>query len=173
MGFKDNIPDEQLVNTLKHGDVHAFSLIFENYSSKLYIFALEYLKSKEEAEELVQEVFTTIWDRCKKLKAELSFKSYIFTIAYNIIKKRFRQRTQFRQFVDSEIIDDVCTETSKTVDYNSLKNHIAELADALPTRRKQVFLKSRFEGLSNEEISKELGITKKTVENHLNLASNI
>ncbi|MFV0483911.1 MAG: RNA polymerase sigma factor, partial [Bacteroidales bacterium] len=132
MGFKDNIPDEQLVNSLKHGDVHAFNLIFENYSSKLYIFALEYLKSKEEAEELVQEVFTTIWDRRKKLKAELSFKSYIFTIAYNIIKKRLRQRPQFRQFVDSEIIDDVCTETSKTVDYNSLKNHVAELADALP-----------------------------------------
>jgi len=58
----------------------AFNTLYKEYSGRLYRFAFGYLKSEEEAEELVQEVFTIIWEKRADLKEELSFKSFLFTI---------------------------------------------------------------------------------------------
>ncbi len=167
--FKIN-DDDQIISQLKSGNILVFNQIFETYSTRLFLFAKGYLKSVEDSEELVQEVFTTIWEKRDQLKSGFSFKSYIFTIAFNIIKKHFRQKAQFRKFVDEEIINEITSETSQQIDYNSLKNYIFHLAESLPEKRRNVFIKSRFEGFSNKEIAEELGLTKKTVENHLNLA---
>ena len=161
---------DKLIHKLKSGNILAFNQLFEDYSSKLYFFANGYLKSSEDAEELVQEVFTTIWEKRDQLKSGYSFKSYIFTIAFNIIKKHFRQKSQFRKFVNSELLNDITSETSQQIDYNSLKAYVFRLAESLPEKRREVFIKSRFEGLTNKEISIELGLSKKTIENHLNLA---
>ncbi|WP_394697582.1 RNA polymerase sigma factor [uncultured Sunxiuqinia sp.] len=60
--------------------------MFDHYSKILFQFSISYLKSKESAEEVVQEVFIKIWDNRKKLKTDTSFKSYLFTIALNSIR---------------------------------------------------------------------------------------
>jgi RNA polymerase sigma-70 factor (family 1) len=162
--------EEKLISELKEGDILAFNQIFELYSSKLFLFAKGYLKSVEDSEELVQEVFTKIWEKRDQLQSGYSFKSYVFTIAFNIIKKHFRQKSRFKKFVTEELLTDVTNETSQQIDYNSLKNHILELAEFLPEQRRKVLIKSRFEGLTNKEIAGELKLSKKTIENHLNLA---
>ncbi|MCG6190663.1 RNA polymerase sigma-70 factor [Maribellus maritimus] len=162
--------DKQLISKLKSGNILAFNQFFDIYSSKLFYFAKGYLKSVEESEELVQEVFTTIWEKRGQLKEESSFKAYIFTIAFNIIKKHFREKAQFRKFADNELLSEATIETTQQIDYNSLKDYILELTKSLPEKRREVFIKSRFEGHSNKEIADELGLSKKTIENHLNLA---
>jgi RNA polymerase sigma-70 factor (family 1) len=162
--------EERLITELKAGNMLAFNQIFEMYSSKLFLFAKGYLKSVEDAEELVQEVFTNIWEKRDQLKSGLSFKSYLFTIAFNVIKKQFRQKARFRKFASEELISEETNETAQQIDYHSLKKYILDLAGSLPEKRRNVFIKSRFEGLSNKEIADELGLSKKTVENHLNLA---
>jgi RNA polymerase sigma-70 factor (ECF subfamily) len=133
----------------------------------LYRFALGYLKSEEEAEELVQEVFTIIWDKRMTLKEELSFKSFLFTIAFNIIKKHFRSKTYLSDYLKSSSGDISDNITSHEITYNSLHQYIAELVNQLPDRRKEIFIKSRFEGLSTKEIAENLQISHKTVENQL------
>lgn len=168
----DNNSDGPLIQELRSGNILVFNHVFEMYSSRLFLFANGYLKSTEDSEELVQEVFTTIWEKRGQLKSGFSFKSYIFTIAFNIIRKHFRQKALFKKFVNEELFDDETSETSQQIDYNSLKNYILRLAESLPPKRREVFLKSRFEGLSNDEIAEELGLAKKTIENHLNLALN-
>ena len=145
----------KLVNNLSKGNLLAFNILFRCYSWRLYRFAYGYLKSEEESEELVQEVFTRIWEKRKELKSELSFKSYLFTIAFNIIKKHYRKEACELKYFKTKLNDDLDLETAQKVNYNSLYQYITELVDKLPLRRREIFIKSRFEGLSTEEIAPE------------------
>ena len=164
----NTLEDEiQLVKSLSKGNILAFNTLFRKYSGRLYRFAYGYLKSEEESEELVQEVFTKIWEKRKELKTELSFKSYLFTIAFNIIKKHFRREAVIAEYFSTRVMEDFDLETTRKIHYDSLYQYISELVDQMPERRKEVFKKSRFEGLSIKEIAKEMSISRKTVENQL------
>ena len=159
--------DSALVKELSKGNLLAFNTLYKEYSGRLYRFALGYLKSEDEAEEFVQEVFTIIWEKRADLKEELSFKSFLFTIAFNIIRKHFRTKSYLSEYFKSEINDDLDMQTSQKITYDSLYQYITELVNQLPERRKEIFIKSRFEGLSIKEIAEELKISHKTVENQL------
>ncbi|MCX6225524.1 MAG: RNA polymerase sigma-70 factor [Bacteroidia bacterium] len=156
-----------LVRNLSRGNLLAFNTLYKEYSGRLYRFAFGYLKSEEEAEELVQEVFTIIWEKRVGLKEGLSFKSFLFTIAFNIIRKHFRTKANLSDYFKSGLIDDTDVQTAQQVSYNSLYQYITKLIDQLPQRRRDIFIKSRIEGLSIKEIAEELKISHKTVENQL------
>jgi RNA polymerase sigma-70 factor (family 1) len=159
--------ENQLVKSLKKGNVLAFNELFRYYGRRVYHFSFRYLRSEPECEELVQEVFTRIWEKRSELKEDLSFRSYIFTIAFNIIRKYFRRRMQANNYFESQVIEDFNLDTAEKVDFNVLKTKLDSLVSKLPLRRKEIFTKSRFEGLSVKEIAAELNISKKTVENQL------
>ena len=159
--------ESQLVKSLSTGNLLAFNTLFKEYSGRLYRFAYGYLKSEAESEELVQEVFTIIWEKREGLKHGLSFKSYLFTIAFNIIRKHFRTRVYLNEYLTSGIGSDLDMQTSDTITFDSLHKYLIEVVDQLPARRREVFIKSRFEGLTIKEISEELNISHKTVENQL------
>jgi RNA polymerase sigma-70 factor (family 1) len=159
--------ESQLVVSLSKGNLLAFNTLYKAYSGRLYRFAIGYLKSETESEELVQEVFTIIWEKRTDLKEELSFKSFLFTIAFNIIRKHFRTRKYLVEYLRSGNIDDLDQQTSQKITYDSLYKYISELVNQLPDRRKDIFIKSRFEGMSIREIAEKLTISHKTVENQL------
>ena len=166
--MRDKIENESLlVRNLSKSNLLAFNTLYKEYSSRLYRFAFRYLKSKAEAEELVQDVFTIIWVKRADLKKELSFKAFLFTISFNIIKKHFRTKAYLSEYFKSMGKDDLDMQTSQKINYDSLYKYITELVDQLPQRRKEIFIKSRFEGLSIKEIAEELKISHKTVENQL------
>jgi RNA polymerase sigma-70 factor (ECF subfamily) len=156
-----------LVRNLSKGNLLAFNTLYEKYSGRLYRFALGYLKSEAEAEELVQEVFTIIWEKRADLKEELSLKSFLFTIAFNIIRKHFRTKVYLSEYYKTGINDDLDMQTSQKITYDSLYQYITGLVNQLPGRRKEIFIKSRFEGHSIKQIAQELKISHKTVENQL------
>jgi RNA polymerase sigma-70 factor (ECF subfamily) len=156
-----------LVRNLSKGNLLAFNTLFKEYSGRLYRFAFGYLKSEEEAEELVQEVFTRIWEKRADLKEELSFKSFLFTIAFNIIRKHFRTQAQLSEYFKTGLGDATDIQTAQQVSYDSLFQYITKLVEKMPLRRKEVFIKSRFDGLTIKEIAAELKISHKTVENQL------
>ncbi len=162
---KENEP--QLVHNLSKGNLLAFNTLYKEYSGSLYRFALRYLKSEPEAEELVQEVFTIIWEKRKDLREELSFKSFLFTISFNIIRKHFRTKAYLSDYLRTEKSDDLDMHTSHMITYESLYQYITELVNQLPLRRKEIFIKSRLEGHSIKEIAEEMKISHKTVENQL------
>ena len=161
--------DIELIERLQKGDVEAFDLIYEKYSGKLYAFGLKYLKSTEEAEELVQSVFLKLWENYKILKKELSFKSYLFTIAYNDICKLFRKRNYRQKFIDDTLYENsqFSSEIEEGIDYHSVLEQVEQIVNKLPEKQKTIFLKSRKEGKSTKEIAEEVGLSPGTVDNYI------
>lgn len=162
--------EEQLVRNLSKGSILAFNTLFRFYSGKLYRFVNGYLRSPEESEEVVQEVFLTLWEKRTELKDELSLRSYLFTIAFNVVKKHFRSKSYLKKYLDSGLWSDINMDTAGTIDYDSVYSYIKDLIERLPERRKEIFIRSRFEGMSIAEIAQELGISHKTVENQITAA---
>jgi RNA polymerase sigma-70 factor (ECF subfamily) len=146
--------------------------LFEIYGQKLYGFALKYLKSQTEAEELVQEVFVRVWENRKSLNSDFSFKSYLFTIALNQVRKYFKKRAISLRYLASlnEADIDFDNQTAEYIDYTSVLQRIDQVVASFPERKKQIFLKSRKEGKSSKEIAKELDITVGAVDNQISQA---
>ena len=161
--------DIDLVERLQKGDVEAFDLIYERYSGKLYSFGLKYLRSKDEAEELVQSVFLKLWENYKILKKESSFKSYLFTIAYNDMCNLFRKRNYLQKFISDKLYENSqsSSETENSIDYRSVLEQVQEIIDKLPDRQRTIFMKSRNEGKSSKEIATELGLSPGTIDNYI------
>ncbi len=168
MNLNKNISDDELVEKLREGDIEAFDVVFEKYGDRLFGFAFQYLKSKEETEGLVQEVFLKIWEKRKTLKKDSSLKSYLFTITYHNICKFFR-RKQLREKLNQEIglVSDISMDTEEQIDYNSTLEQIEKLIEQLPPKQKVIFEKSRKEGKSTREIADEMHLAPGTVDNHI------
>lgn len=164
--------DTELVERLQKGDVEAFDLIYEKYSMNLYSFGLKYLRSKEESEELVQSVFLKLWENYKSLNKDLSFKSYLFTIAYNDICKLFRKRNYRQKFIDETLHENYHSSSGmeESIDYKSVMDLVQQIINKLPVRQKSIFLKSRQEGKSTKEIAEEIGLSPGTVDNYISEA---
>ncbi|MDP2336052.1 MAG: RNA polymerase sigma-70 factor [Bacteroidota bacterium] len=163
--------DKELIRKLKKGDIDAFNRIFYAYSSKLYHFAYGYLKSKEDSEEMVQDIFSKIWDKRADIKEEYEFRSYLFSIAFNYIKKYFRSKALINKYAEFATANNPESEQiQEDVNYASLKLRVDQLVDQMPEKRKAVFFKSRVEGKNSKEIAAEMNISPSTVENHLNQA---
>lgn len=167
MGVENN--EHKLIRDLIKGDAHSFDKIFAKYNAKVYAFSLRNLKNKEDAEGVVQDVFFYLWKDRAKLKGIKNLEAWIFSICFNIIRKHFRklirEKNHLQKFTESFLSDDNSTATE--VEYNDLLEKAEKIIEQLPDRQKTVFLLSRREGLSNDEISNKLNINKKTVENHL------
>ncbi len=170
MVHKDS--DEELVRSLQKGDVIAFDRLFDRYGRRILAFARGYMENREEAEGLVQEVFIRVWDNRGNIKEHLSFRSYLFTISYNLIRNYFRAK-----YREKEFLEEVMRESSgsqdypdRQVEYLELIEEIDHVVEKLPYRQQQVFRLSREDGKSHKEIARILSIQPKTVENHLNAA---
>jgi RNA polymerase sigma-70 factor (family 1) len=171
MAINKNISDDELVEKLRKGDLEAFDAVFEKYSNRLFGFALKYLKSKEETEGLVQDVFLKIWETRKTLKKNASLKSYLFTIAYHNICKFFRKK-QLQGKLKEEIglTSDISVDTEEQIDYHSALEQIEKLIGKLPPKQRAIFVKSRQEGKSIREIAEEMHLAPGTVDNHISAA---
>jgi len=172
MALNESTSDYELMDKLrKQSDMEAFDLIFKKYGNKLFGFALKYLKSKEETEGLVQEVFLKIWENRKNLKKESSLKSYLFTIAYHDICKIFRKK-QIHEKFKNEIISTGSRSINleEQLEFRSTLEQVDKLIEKLPQKQKLIFLKSRREGKRTKEIADEMSLAQGTVDNYISAA---
>lgn len=170
----DGQTKEQLhiVKRLRSGDIIAFDVIYRSYSPKLYSFAFSLLKDHDQSEELVQDVFVTLWEKREQINTDLSFENYLFTICYNSIRKFFRKKKLEKKVIDYLIRNtpESISATSQTVIYNELIELVDRTIDRLPAKRRTVFKLSRQEGMKIKEIAEKLNISSRTVETHLTKA---
>ncbi len=172
MKLKNDDLDNGLIAQLRNGNKEAFKLLFEKYGTRLYQFSLKYLRDKEDAEDLLNEVFLKIWENRHALKTNTSFQSYLFTIAYNNIRQRFLKKSREEKYIHV-FAEEYLSEFSKgedQLDYIMFTQKINKIIDLLPARRKEIFNLNYKEELKNYEIADKLGLSEQFVKNQLSAA---
>ncbi len=158
-----------LITNLSKGKRTAFNQIYQLYSNRIYRFSRKLHLNHEEAEEVLQDVFLTIWERRLLIDPGKDFKAYIFKIAKSIIIKNFKKKALFFAYENYvkgvEHLQDYSTEN--LIHYRDILEILEKEIGNLPPARKEIFNLSRVEGLSNQEIAEKLGITRRTVENQI------
>ena len=161
-----------LVREIKEGNHESFRQIYYKYCEKVYLFAVRYISNYREAEEIVQEVFSRIWEHRKNLDENRSFNGYLLTITKNIIFNEHRKKLNFDIYAQHIInyIQGNTNQTENQIIYENVKSLVDDEVEKFPPKRRQIYNLSRHEGLSYMEIAKKLNISEKTVEAHLRLA---
>ncbi|SFW41461.1 RNA polymerase sigma-70 factor, ECF subfamily [Sinomicrobium oceani] len=170
-----NINSDTFKDLLKN-DVHkAFEILFRLYFDKLYHIARSYTGNTEDAREIVQNVFCKLWQKRERIDNITS--SFLFTVTRNAcldhLKHRKRVREKSGSLYETELdnpIRFVENEAASRILQQELENQIRSSITALPEKQRQVFVKSRFEGMKNSEIAEDMGISKRTVDTHIHLA---
>ena len=164
-----SITDANLVRLLVQGEHGAFEKLFKRYGQKIFIFSLSYLKSEADAGEVVQEVFLKVWGKRLSLRADGSFQSYLFTIAYNSIKKSFNKKAKEDRF-KLELADSLDNGQS-VVDYEKnyqlVTEKLALFIDEMPEKRKEIFIQRKKHGKPVRQTALEMSVSVKTVENQI------
>lgn len=148
----------------------AFDEIYKRYNERLYQFIYNIVKSRDDAEDIVQDVFVKVWQKRQSIDEFLSFKSFIFTISYNtsisLIRKRIKN-TDFVEYIKRIQKQGELSENISQIEYNELEKNINKIIDKLPKKQKQVYKLSREKYLSYKDIAVELNISVSTVEKHM------
>jgi RNA polymerase sigma-70 factor (ECF subfamily) len=148
---------------LKQDDERAFDALFRHYSALVYRFSYSYLKSRPEAEEIVQECFLKIWEKRQQLHDDVPLKGYLFTTAHHAILNQLRRKQHHLRYqAHSATLDPV--NVGNEAEYTELESLYRSALDKLPPKRREIFILSRQQGLSYPEIARQLNLSVKTVE---------
>ncbi len=138
----------------------------------LYVRVYAILRDKQISEDIVQEVWTDLWQRRNKIKNE-NIEAYLFMAvrfkAYNHYRNTTKRRAILRNLLVSRK-NGFNNNIEESVNLRETKEALLKSIASLPPKCKKVFELSRFEGLKNKEISQRLSISQSTVENHISNA---
>jgi RNA polymerase sigma-70 factor (ECF subfamily) len=164
--------DSNLLALLRQGDIVAFEELYERYWSKLYSAGYKRLRNREAAEEIVQDIFTSLWIKRASLVINSSFENYLYSCVKYKVFAAFQKESNRRAYEGYvvHLNKDVDNSTMEAIDWNELKRNVSTEVEKLPEKCRKVYELSRKEFRSNKEIAFSLGISEKTVENHLTRA---
>ncbi len=160
-----------LFNLLKQGDQSAFEEIYRRYWVELYNAAYKRLPEKEKCQDIIQNVFMSLWARRAEVVLE-NPAAYLHTaVRFQVLKQLARnpKRNFLTETFQEELISPLATDGELLE--KEAKNLIAYFIEALPEKRRNIFLMHYFEGLSTAKIAIQLHISQKTVQNQLTTAS--
>ncbi|UKT62657.1 RNA polymerase sigma factor [Pedobacter mucosus] len=172
MNFVENLTEEKLLfDLLKQGDETAFSKIYKLYWVELYNAAYKRLPEKEKCQDIIQNVFTDLWNRKAFLDLEKPL-AYLHTaVRFQVLKQiaRSPKNNIFTQTFENNLISPLRSDGALLE--RESKDLIELFIKALPKKRQKIFLLHYFEGLSTSKISLQLNISQKTVQNQLTTAT--
>lgn len=164
--------DEELLSLLKQHKKEAYNEIYNRYWKKMLLVAWNHSRNDYAAQDIVQEVFITLWERHQHY--EISNLAAFLSTAVKFQVFKYYQREQRRKILAKEnyVFEDLDL-VENQLDARFLKDIIDGIVEEMPEKCRIVFHYSRNLGLKNDEIAQKANITKKTVENTLNRALRI
>jgi RNA polymerase sigma-70 factor (ECF subfamily) len=164
--------DIQLTELFGLGDIDAFEEIYNRYWLKLYSAAYKRVKERETAQEIVQDFFTSFWINREQVKIRTSLQGYLFTsIKYLVLnyKRAEAVRNSYAEILQM-VNSSFDNSTEENYYYKELLERVEVEVNHLPPKCRNVFELSRKQYKTNKEIAQLMGISEKTVENHLTKA---
>lgn len=158
----------KLLNALKAGDSAAFNEIYHKYRQKIFGYAYHFTRCREEAEELTQDSFVRLWENRAKIDPEKNFDAFIYTLIRNNFLGTLRKKAREKAYTCEKLTNEQSFNAIEDeLDAKESKQLAQEAIESLSPQVKKIYLLSRNDYYSHEEISQLMGISKNTVNNHL------
>lgn len=158
--------EQYLIKGLLTRNKVVFDFIFHYYYSGLCAYCERFTGSPEVAEDLVQELFVTLWLKCEQIQITSSLKNYLFTSvknrSFDYLKHEQRKTRKLNRFAQEKELPENLS--SLWFAEAELQAVVEKSLEKLPPRCREIFELSRFQGLKNQEIADKLGLSKRTVE---------
>jgi RNA polymerase sigma-70 factor (family 1) len=163
--------DNDLILMLRDSDEIAFGEIYNRYWKKLFVMASNRIGNLQDAEEIVQDIFTSLWRRRESLLLTSELSHFLaVSVKYRVIRtldRYYKKQRYIQSLAESAEIDN---STLDILDFEELKDELAKHVKNLPDKCQLVFRLSREQGYTQKQIATELQISEKTVEAHLGKA---
>ena len=165
-------PDERyLIQKLTEGDKNAFNAIYYKYVGELMRYCMSYLNSVEDMEEIVSDVFISLWENRSKIRNRDNLKPFL------IVSTRNRIMTVLRKKVNSTVYENylelyqhkVISDGTPHIEYDEFEKIVFRLIGSLPSTQREVIIMSKIDHLSHNEIAEKLGLNIQTVKNALSM----
>ena len=166
--------DAALVARARTGDVEAFEVLVRRYRNEVYALAYHFLRNREEAWDISQEVFIKAHRSLKRFRKDASFKSWLMRITANQckdwLKKRRLQTVSFNDAIESGSAQAPGLEPGRSAEAHELGAAIESALETLSFKHRTAFLLREFEGLSYDEMAQTMGCSIGTVMSRLHHA---
>lgn len=157
------------IRKLKAGNQAAFEDIYNCFSQKVYSIAIKFGLNREDANEVVQDVFIKLWNHRSTLNENLSIKAYLFTITKNTLinrQKKLAYEIAYKNYLEKQDLNSFL-DTEREVFYSDFEQLAETVIDKLPVQQKEMFLLSKKENIPSKEIADRLNLSLRTVENQI------
>lgn len=160
--------EQELLRSIARGDESAFSIVFAEYWPLIYGASIALTKSNTLSEDITQEVFARLWEGRTEATQIRNLKSYLFISARNLIINRL-QRIKVEAAYQNYILHAAAENPSEvpSVEARALKETLQALVERLPPQQQKVFVLSREENLSYEQIAQQMQISRHTVKEYM------
>jgi len=162
--------NDYLLTGLKLGDPVVFKIIYRLYWQKLYNMALYYARNEADAEDIVQDVFISLWSRREYIDVKVALENYLVRSAKYTAFFYLKVNNKRSVLAKSLATETVVNNTEEHIRYRSLLEQINAIFETVSQKTREIFYLSRFNGLTYPEIAAQLNISVKTVEYHISLA---
>jgi len=166
------LTDDALMQLLRNSDAGAFEEIYRRHWERLALQVLKIIRSREDARDIVQEVFVSIWKRRMEIELRGPLIGYLLRSVRNVairhIEKNITRNHYLETLSDSLAVDAASPETY--FEYKELKHTVDQAVANLPSKMQEVYLLSRKEKMTYKEIANRLGIAENTVRKQLSNA---
>jgi RNA polymerase sigma-70 factor (ECF subfamily) len=144
--------------------------MFKAYYGALVGYGKTIIKDADEAEDIVQQVFISVWEKRSALEIHTSFRAMLYKAVYNSCLNRIKHDGIKRSYVREIKLTSSSSFSREDIQYKELQKKINDAIDQLPEQCAKIFKMSRFEYLKYQEIADKLGLSIKTVENQMGKA---
>lgn len=161
----------KLLGELRDGDHEAYNVVYRHYRDSIVNFLFKLLRSREDAEEIAQNVFMALWERRAELDPQKNIRTLLYTIARNAVMNQFKRQKVFEKYLKLSDADDTESLTAEDILIARERELLIEFTvGKMPSKRRKIYEMSRRENLSNEDIAQRLDTSRQNVANHLSQA---